>query len=711
MRPCCILLFATLCFGHVLSVDIPAPEYHIVGGALRTENATYLNIPGAPNIPSRRVTICVPPGAMVESVSFSGSHQVIGKVNIPPTQPALPFADDGSIVDLYALYEQQKEKYYTSDARYPSDYGTVFSKGGLRKYTLLTVVCNHFAYNPVSHELYYAPTINVRIHYHMPARESKRAQFWNSLINDITYDEVAEDIIFNWDNTQHWYHTDTPQRANGYYIIIPASLANTVDTLVAYHQSRGCDVHVVTKEYIETNITGDDLPQKIRNYLRENLADIEYVLLVGFSTDVPWRSMVPFNNDPNSPWNHPDYSPIPSDLYYAELTDHDTLGWNSDRDSYYGEVYDENFNPVGEDSPDFHADVHLGRIPYSSPAIIEHICEKLVRFDTNTDQSYKTASLLAGALYYYANEDYSGMSRNDGAEYLEQLMNDGVLDRARAVYLYEKGGLAPCSYTCTDSLTHDNMVSHWQQKGIMYECHHGNNVGFARKLWAWDDGDGTPESFEMQWPFTLTTSDVNQLDDDYPATTILRSCLCGNPDVAGLGSQLLNRGSSAVISSSRVCWMTSADPGGIPYHFFERLLVDTLNTDAIIGDAYDCARNDFMTIGNFWLPAYHYNLFGDPAIRQLGRTTGTAEREQEKSGATLTVFPNPTRGPVTIQVQNPHDRIVDLTIYDTSGRCVEDMNITTAKTNTFDLTLPAGVYFLAIEDGAESQIQKLVITK
>ncbi len=708
LTACCAF---TLCFADVLSITVPAPAFEIEHGRLVAENAAYFNVPGAPNIPGRKVTICVPPGALIESASFSGSYQVIGKIDIPPTQPMLPFTDHGSITGLYTMYEQQKDIYYTTDALYPQTYGRVSSTGGLRKYTLVDIICYHFAYNPVAHELCYTPTITVNIHYHMPAPGSKRAQFWNSLMNDITYDRIAEDVIFNWHDAQHWYHTSTPKRANGYYIIIPASLTNAVDTLVAYHQSRGCDVHVVTKEYIEANMTGADLPQKIRNYLRENLADIQYLLLVGFSTDMPWRSMVPFNNDPNSPWNHPDYSPIPSDLYYAELTDHDTLGWNSDRDSYYGEVYDEYFNPVGEDNPDYHADIHLGRIPFSSQTTIEHICEKLVQFDTNTDHSYKTASLLAGALYYYANEDYSGNSRNDGAEYLEQLMDDNVLDRANAVYLYEKGGLAPCPYTCTDSLTHNNMVSYWQQKGIMYECHHGNNIGFARKIWAWDDGDGVPESFEMQWPFTLTTSDVNQLDDDYPATTILRSCLCGNPDVAGLGSQLLNHGSSAVISSSRICWMTSADRGGIPYHFFERLLVDTLNTDAVIGDAYDLARNDFMTIGNFWLPTYHYNLFGDPAIRQLGRTTGITEMEKETEGAAFTIFPNPTHGLVTIRLQSPYYGTVEFTIYDESGRCAESISVDGAVIKDLYLELPSGVYFVKLTDDVQTEFRKLVVVQ
>jgi hypothetical protein len=153
----------------------------------------------------------------------------------------------------------------------------------------------------------------------------------------------------------------------------------------------------------------------------------------------------------------------------------------------------------------------------------------------------------------------------------------------------------------------------------MYECHHGNYNVYARKVWAWDDGDGVPESNEIQWPTSLYITDVTNLDNVHPATAFLRSCLCGKPEATSLGSQLLYRGASAVISSSRVSWLSGADRGGIPYHFYERLLKRKLSSGGLIGPAYDLARNDFMRASGFWLPAYHYNLFGDPATRQFGK--------------------------------------------------------------------------------------------
>jgi hypothetical protein len=721
-----LLFFAFSLTAEEIVVDVAAPEYQLEHDRLAVRGGSYINPMGAPGVPCRKVTIALPPGAVVESVHHSGARQELGYALIEPAYPMVPLMDDNVFAGVMERYEQNRKLYYASDEPFPHELGALINSGGIRKYTVVDIACYHFGYRALSQRLLYAPSIRITIKYRMPAQGSDRELFWNLLKDDITFDNHAEALIHNWEQAKSWYHTDSPKRANGFYIITPTSLVSSVDSLIAYRQAQGYDVQVVTTEYIESNSPGDDFPQKLRNYLRANLADIAYVLLVGFSTDVRWRSLVPFNNDPNSPWNSYDYSPIPSDLYYAELTDHDTLSWNSDRDSYYGEVYDANIQPNGEDNPDYHADIHVGRIPFSNSSYIEDICIKMIAFDGNTDLSYKTGSLLAGALYYYANENYQGGQRNDGADYCEELMDDSVLDRSNATYLYEKGGLRPCQYSCTDSLTQTNMIAYWQSKGIMYECHHGHNDIYARKLWAWDDGDSVPESNEITWPTCLHSSNVYQLDNTHPATCVLRSCLCGNPDVSGLGSMLLYRGASSVISSSRICWMTHADAGGIPYHFFERLMRDTMTTSGIIGDAYDLARTDFMNMTMFWLPAYHYNLFGDPALRQYGRLAGIAETKDREAGIVnlaLTATPNPFSTRVTITLLGAQEhrstRAQAIHIYDIGGRLVRSLVpgdecsaalVWDGRDNAGSRVAP-GVYFCVLKASERSAMQKVLLVR
>jgi hypothetical protein len=707
-----------------LIVDVAAPEYQLENGTLAVIKGSFINPIGAPNIPCKTVTIALPPGALVEFVQFDGRRQELGVATIEPTYGMLPLRDD-AVADIMELYERNRRAFYSSDSPYPQSFGSLLCKGGIRKYTVVDVACYHFAYHAISGKLLYTPTIQVRIEYRLPVPGSDRELFWNSLRHDITFDKQAEGCILNWEQAKVWYHTDLPKRANGYYIIMPSLLISSVDSLVSYRQNQGYEVQVITKEYIEANYPGDDLAQKVRNYLRANLSDVAYVLLVGFSSEMRWRSLVPFNNDPDSPWNSYEYSPIPSDLYLAELTDPDTLSWNSDRDSYYGEVYDANMQPNGEDDPDYHADVHIGRIPFSDQSSIEDICNKMIAFDCNSDLSYKTGSLLAGALYYYANENNQGNQRNDGADYCEALMDDSVLSRSGAVYLYEKAGLRPCQYSCTDSLTHTNMIGYWQGKGIMYECHHGHNYIYARKVWAWDDGDSIPENNEISWPTCLQSSDVYLLDNGHPATSVLRSCLCGNPDVAGLGSMLLYRGSSSVISSSRICWMTHADPGGIPYHFFEELMRDTIVSCGIIGDAYDLARTAFMDITMFWLPAYHYNLFGDPALRQYGRLAGVEETEDrvQRKGVRLTAFPNPFTTVTRVKVLGTSKgETRDLCIYDISGRRVRSFSLAPSNLQLAPAVkwdgrdedgnrVAPGVYFCVLRMDGRTALQKLLFIR
>ncbi|MHC4941997.1 MAG: C25 family cysteine peptidase [Planctomycetota bacterium] len=614
------LLFCLMLAGsEEMKVEVPAPDFKISQGNVLVEGGAFLHPPGAPNLPCRNLTIAVPPGAIVEAVEFSGSRKAAGTAVVQAAKPPLPLSGGEAAKRVMASCEKQKRKFYASDAVYPEALGTLLSKGGLRKYTLITVACHHFGYEPQSRRLYCAPEITVSIKYRMPAQGSERHQYWNSLIDDCTFDGTAKELIYNWKQAKKWYTAGRARKARGYYIIAPTTLQNSVDALVAHRQGQGYDVKIVTKEYIAANSTGIDMQEKIRNYLRANVADISFALLVGVSTQIPWRSMVPFNNNYYSPYGGPDYSPIPADLYYAELTDPDYISWNSDGDSYYGEVFTDDFLPIGDDDPDYHADIHLGRIPMSSKTKIQDVCAKIIAFDKNKDVNYKTSALLTGAFYYFENENYSGNDRLDGADFMEELMDDGVLDRSNSVYLYETDGLDPCYYSCTAPLTQANHVAYWQNKGIMYECHHGNYNVYARKVWAWDDGDGVPESNEIQWPTSLYITDVTNLDNVHPATAFLRSCLCGKPEATSLGSQLLYRGASAVISSSRVSWLSGADRGGIPYHFYERLLKRKLSSGGLIGPAYDLARNDFMRASGFWLPAYHYNLFGDPATRQFGK--------------------------------------------------------------------------------------------
>jgi len=545
----------------VLSVDIPSPEFYLQENGIVAENAQFTTRAGFPKLPCRRITIALPPNALVEFVRFHGPLEEMVQMEVTPCPPFLPLSDPSAKNNIHQSYEQQKIGFSRSADIYPGVRGEVLVSGRFRKYVVVELACYHFAYRASTQTVYHTPSIRADIHYREASCESEAAGSFKDLMNDVTFDDMAREKIFNWEQAKTWYRPVKPRTAKGYTIILPASIQNAVLSLVNYRQSQGYEVQIVTVEYIESTVSGDDLAQKIRNYLRDHLSSIQYVLLVGTIVDLPMREMVPFNNDPDSPFDNWDVSPVPCDFYYAELSSPDNQSWNSDGDDYFGEVYDQNLEPNGEDNPEYFADVHLGRIPYRTESYIEDICQKIIDFDKNTDLSYKTSSLLAGGMIYFENENYAGYPRMDGADMMEQLMNESILDRNRAEYLYDEEGLDATTYACTAPLTRDSMISHWNRKGVVLEYNHGASNAYARKIWSWDDGDGVAESAEMQYPMCLLSEDVYELDNDYPATTFLRSCMCGKPEVDSLGKYLLYRGASSVFCSTRILWASYLEDG------------------------------------------------------------------------------------------------------------------------------------------------------
>jgi hypothetical protein len=314
-------------------------------------------------------------------------------------------------------------------------------------------------------------------------------------------------------------------------------------------------------------------------------------------------------------------------------------------------------------------------------------------------------------MIYFENENYSGYPRYDGADMMEKALNDTVLDRGDAVTLYEKSGLGASPFSCTAPLTRENMILYWQRRGIVLEYNHGAPDGYWRKVWAWDDGDSVAESSEITWPLCLYASDALSLDNDYPATTFLRSCSCGRPESQGLAAQLLYRGSSAVFGSSRVLWVGPQNDAGLAYYFVKGLMKDLTLSGGIVGDAFDLGRVGFMDETGFWMNTYLVNMYGDPALRQFGAIVGVAEGEQIRSHSSFDVFPNPTTGRLSVRFGSKHQGEAQLDVYDVAGRLVKRLHRGPVpwESRSFETNLPAGIYFLNLKTKGSVESRKITL--
>jgi hypothetical protein len=97
-----------------LSIDVPAPDYEISYHTFTVDDGVYLNAIGAPAVPSRRITIALPPGAMVEQVDFLGTRHDAGYAILQATLPPVPLSNTYGVEELWRAYLRNKDQYYSS---------------------------------------------------------------------------------------------------------------------------------------------------------------------------------------------------------------------------------------------------------------------------------------------------------------------------------------------------------------------------------------------------------------------------------------------------------------------------------------------------------------------------------------------------------------------------------------------------------------------
>ena len=76
----------------------------------------------------------------------------------------------------------------------------------------------------------------------------------------------------------------------------------------------------------------------------------------------------------------------------------------------------------------------------------------------------------------------------------------------------------------------------------------------------------------------------------------------------------------------------------------------------------------------------------------------------------FTIFPNPAKDEVTIQLESANFGNVKINIYDIQGKAIlKDINFET-NASTIDISnLESGLYFVQLNNGIHKQVKKLVI--
>jgi hypothetical protein len=506
-----------------ITVNIPVGAYEIKKinqrDEISVENYGRLLVPGKPNLPSRIFSVAIPPGAQVRNVTFETNGGIIlpGVFHVVPCSLPRVMSQENPVLyerDLHQ-YEENYRSVYGQNNPYPLSIGEVAGTGGYRKYNLVDVRITPFVYYPLSGKLMYYPDITVRVQYFFPEGFSSKNIMIDSLF---CTEQTAKGIILNYDQAREWYPSESVRGEQFDYVIITLdSLTSSVTPLVDWENLKGRSVNVVTTSWIDTHYEGYDLAAKIRAFLLEKYPSgewgIEDVLLVGNRDDVPMRRMA----------QDIGYGEPETDYYYAELSLPDNQSWDANGNHQYGEY---NYDPI-----DFETEINVGRIPWSEPATVSHICEKSVAFEQNNDPDFKKNILLLGAFFDETTDNAVLMEYTTNASY------NPWMSGWNKTRMYEQNYSL---YHMEYDVSYDNVKDVWSAGS------------FAFVDWA---GHGSPTECVRQYPSMadfVNTQTCPYLNDTYPA--IIFACACSNADsdYLNLGQSMLSQGAVGFVGSNKV---------------------------------------------------------------------------------------------------------------------------------------------------------------
>lgn len=503
-----------------ISLKIPIGEYIIEetdqGDEIYVEDFGHLFIPGKPNLPSKIFSIAIPPGAIFKDITYDSGEGITipGEYEVEPINLPRVIGQEDPEVYLQELnkYNENYETVYGSDDSYPTSQVEFERTAGYRKYNIVDVRINPFTYQPVSKKLTLYHDITVTISYTYTQDFS---------VDDIMIDNIerteqlAEEIILNYNKAKDWYPFSTVSRENYDYVIITLeSLESSITSLVDWEEAKGKSVYIATTSWIDDNYDGYDLAEKIRNFLRDKYPEEEWgildVCLIGSYDDVPMRKTA----------QSVGYGAPDTDYYYAELSLPDDESWDADQDHQYGEDSD----PI-----DFHAEVNVGRIPWSDPETVEHICEKSVAYEGTDDPTFKKNILLIGTFFW---------PDTDNAVLMELKVDQEWMEDWNMTRMYEE---EQCVYECDYDVSYETVKEIWSEGT------------YAFVNWA---GHGSPTAcyeYYPQQPF-VDTQTCNYLNDDYPA--IIFACACSNSDTDedNIGQMMMEQGGIGFLGATKVAY-------------------------------------------------------------------------------------------------------------------------------------------------------------
>ncbi len=545
---------------------------------IQSENTTKLRLPGweitdavgAPELPSKTISIALPLGARIEKIEIISTTQKEFEL-----YSGLSFVRKPVILSQVntVINEEPDKSIYLSSNPYPEDILQIKGSGILGNYQICEILCVPFHYYPLSKKLVVYNSIKFALHY----QGGERLRTNNDLIKKIVSNS---DEIFTF--------PQRTERSQLQYVIITESPMDTVfQRLADWKTKKGIPACVRNVSWIINHYPGEDSAARIRNYLKtfQDSGGV-YVLIGGDIDYVPCRFAYAMTCSANIYPGREDT--MPCDLYYADLQG----TWDIDNDRSYGEI---------EDSIDLYPDLIIGRAPVNTIAEAQKFVEKVLIYEKNPLVEYLDNGLFTAEILWQDPYTDQGVHKN-------MIGNTSFPDYFQITKLYQSLGNETKEAVMAAIRQGQNLINH--------------------------DGHGWINLISVGgWPHRIYNADFDTITNG-PRYGILYSIGCWTNafDSASVSEAFVNSpngGGVAFIGNSSYGWGSPGNPGfGYSDRFDSRFFYSLLKEDNYhLGEALAMAKAHYIPYSReenvYRWHQYQLNLLGDPEMPVWTRVPDT----------------------------------------------------------------------------------------
>jgi hypothetical protein len=395
------IAFSLMLFTTCLSAGTIEYSYYFTNPSVKEVNAfqtisfdnTFLTgKTGEPALPYQAVRLLLPPGEEAISVSYNFENESLleGTYRLYPQQPSQPVS-----IGSDGVFRQDPE-IYASQNVYPAQSWGEYSTHFLNGHSFLLTSFTPVNYIASAGKVSFFQKVIITVETRTTERSSSSLE---NLITSVKIDSRIRTLAQNPSMISAYPAKSTREGEYQILIITSQNFESYYQQLIDLYLVRGFLTEIVTTDFIEANSTGQDLQEKMRNYIiaEYQAHGIEHVLLGGDDELVPHRG---FYCIAYSSSTYED-SDIPADLYYSALDGN----WNTDGDGYWAEP----------DEDDLLPDISVARLPASTVSQLQKLLHKTISYQDSPVLGELRNAILAGEWMYDNPLTY-------GEDYLELLI-------------------------------------------------------------------------------------------------------------------------------------------------------------------------------------------------------------------------------------------------------------------------------------------------